>query len=293
VIEVVGLHKAYDGVEALRGLDMHVPAGSICGFLGRNGSGKTTTIKVLLGMARATSGTARVFGADPFDAASGVDIRRRTGFVSDDKDLLDKLTVDALIRFTAAFFPGWRRDLEDRYVKAFELPRTRRVRDLSRGTRTRLAVLLALARGAELLIFDEPTANLDPAATEDVLQALVSHTAAEETTILFSTHQIAEVEQVADRVVMIEQGRTVLAGALDDIREQHCRVQLVFDADAPNVQFHADGVLRVRRQGRVLTVLSRRGSDAIVAEAAALNPASIEVLPVTLKDLFLDTVKGD
>jgi ABC-2 type transport system ATP-binding protein len=293
VIEVVGLHKAYGGVEALRGLDLQVPAGSICGFLGRNGSGKTTTIKVLLGMARATSGTVRVFGADPFDATSGVDIRRRTGFVSDDKDLLDEMTVDALIRFTSTFFPAWRRDLEDRYVKGFELPRGRRVKELSRGTRTRLAVLLALSRGAGLLVFDEPTANLDPAATEDVLQALVSHAAAEGVTVLFSTHQIAEVEQIADRVVMIEQGRTVLAGALDDVREQHYRVQMVFDGDAPLTTFRSPAVVRSRRDGRVASALARGDRDAVLAEAAAFNPVSVEVVPVTLKDLFLETVKGE
>jgi ABC-2 type transport system ATP-binding protein len=207
IIETADLWKDYDGVEAVRGLNLQVPFGSIYGFLGRNGAGKTTTIKVLLGMARPTSGHARVFGLAADVQEASVDIRRRTGFVSDDKDLYDYMTVEGMIHFTAAFFPRWRGDLEQRYLRRFELPRTRKVKALSRGMRTKLALLLALCRGAELLVLDEPTSGLDPAMTEEVLQALVAHVAREEMTVFFSSHQIAEVDQIADRVAIIDHGR--------------------------------------------------------------------------------------
>jgi ABC-2 type transport system ATP-binding protein len=293
VIEAADLRKQYDGVEALRGLSLQVPAGSIHGFLGRNGAGKTTTIKILLGMARPTSGHARVFGlaADAPDAS--VDIRRRTGFVSDDKDLYDYMTVEEMIRFTAAFFPRWRSDLEQRYVRKFELPLDRRVKALSRGTRTKLVLLLALSRGAELLILDEPTSGLDPAITEEVLQALVSHVAGEEMTVFFSSHQIAEVDQIADHVVIIDRGRAVVTGALDDLRENFRRIELVFDGDAPQLTFRAPGIERVRRKGRVLTVLSSAGAERILDEARASNPVSVDVVPVTLKEIFLETVAAE
>ena len=123
VIETVDLHKSYDGVEALRGVDLKVPAGSIYGCLGRNGAGKTTTIKVLLGMAFPTSGGARVFGLPADQPAASVDIRRRTGFVSDEKDRYDYMTVGEMIRFTAPFFPHWRTDLQQRYLRTFDLAR--------------------------------------------------------------------------------------------------------------------------------------------------------------------------
>src|SRR5687767_598174 len=113
-IETVDLWKRYDDVEALRGLDLQVPAGSICGFLGRNGAGKTTTIKVLLGMARATKGEARIFGAAAGADARGAVVRQRIGFVSDEKDLYDYMTVGEIIAFTRSFFPKWRRDLEQK-----------------------------------------------------------------------------------------------------------------------------------------------------------------------------------
>jgi ABC-2 type transport system ATP-binding protein len=290
VIETVELRKNYDGVEALRGLSLEVPRGSIYGFLGRNGAGKTTTIKVLLGMARPTAGEARVFGLAAGATEPSVEIRRRTGFVSDDKELYTYLTVAEMVRFTAAFFPRWRADLEQRYLRAFELPADRKVKDLSRGMRTKLALLLALSRGAELLILDEPTSGLDPAMTEEVLQALVAHVGREEMTVFFSSHQIAEVDQIADRVAIIDRGRAVVTGAVDDLRERYRRIQLVFDGDAPDHRFRAPGVVSARRKGRVLTVLSSAGAEQIVGEARALNPVSVDVVAVTLKEIFLETV---
>lgn len=293
VIETTDLRKHYDGMEAVRGLSLQVPAGSIYGFLGKNGAGKTTTIKVLLGMARPTSGSARVFGLAADAPEASVEIRRRTGFVSEEKDLYDSMTVKQIIRFTAGFYPRWRADLEQRYLRKFELPLDRKVKALSRGMRTKLALLLALSRGAELLVLDEPTSGLDPAVTEEVLQALVAHVASEAMTVFFSSHQIADVDQIADRVAIIDRGRAVVAGALDDIRENYRRVQLVFDADAPDMAFRVPGVVRVQRKGRVLTVLSSAGADRIVDETRALNPVSVDIVPVTLKEIFLETVAAE
>jgi ABC-2 type transport system ATP-binding protein len=293
VIETVALRKHYDDVEALRGLSLQVPQGSIFGFLGRNGAGKTTTIKVLLGMARPTGGSARVFGLAADVPRASVAIRRRAGFVSDDKDLYGYMTVQEMIRFTATFFPRWRADLEERYLRRFELPPDRKVKALSRGMRTKLALLLALCRGAELLILDEPTSGLDPAMTEEVLQALVAHVSREEMTVFFSSHQIAEVDQIADRVAIIHRGREVVNGSLDDLRERFRRIQLVFDGDAPEAAFRASGVERVWRTGRVLTVLSSAGAEPILHEARALNPVSVDVAPVTLKEIFLEAVTAE
>jgi len=289
IIETTDLRKNYDGVEVLRGLSLAVTPGSIFGFLGRNGAGKTTTIKVLLGMARPASGKATVFGLP----VESTEIRRRTGFVSEEKDLYDYMTVEEMIRFTAPFFPRWRADLEQRYLRKFELPANRKIKALSRGTRTKLALLLALCRGAELLILDEPTSGLDPAMAEEVLQALVTHVASEEMTVFFSSHQIAEVDQIADHVAIIDRGCTVVTGALDDLRERYQRIQVVFDGDAPQTTFRSSGVVRVRRKGRVLTVMASEGAEAIAEEARALHPTSVEIVPVTLKEIFLETVTAE
>ena len=128
---------------------------------------------------------------------------------------------------------------------------------------------------------------------EEVLQALVSHVASEEMTVFFSSHQITEVDQIADRIAIIDRGRAVVTGALDDIRENFRRIQLVFDDEAPEPAFRAPGIERVRREGRVLTVLSSAGTERILVEARALNPASIDIVPVTLKEIFLESVKAE
>ena len=292
VIETAGLWKRYDEVEALRGLDLQVPSGSIFGFLGKNGAGKTTTIKVLLGMARPTRGEARVFGKAP-SGNDGVDVRRRTAFVSDEKDLYDYMSVAEMIAFTRSFYPRWRADLEQQYLRKFDLQPGRNIKELSRGMRTKLAMLLALCRGAELLMLDEPTSGLDPAMAEEMLQALVGHVAAQESTVFFSSHQLAEVEQIADHIAIIDRGQTVVSGALDDLRGQYRRIQLVFEGNAPEIKVHAPGTHRVRRQGRVLTVLSSSGGDAVLEELRGYRPASFEVSPVSLKDIFLESVKTE
>jgi ABC-2 type transport system ATP-binding protein len=290
VIETAGVHKSYGGVRALAGLDLRVPRGAICGLLGRNGAGKTTTIKVLLGMVRPTSGHARVFGLAADDAIASVAIRARTAFVSEDKDLYAGMRVDELIRFTAPFYPQWRADSAATYLEQLEVRPSARIQDLSRGMRTKLALLLALSTGAELLILDEPTSGLDPAATEQILKILVKQAARDGTTVLFSSHQLADVDQIADHIAIVDRGRIAVAGELDDVRAAYVRVQLVFETAAPEVSFKTRGVVATRRDGRTLSVLSSSGADGIVAEARALNPKAVDVLPVTLKEIFLETV---
>jgi len=290
IIETADVHKSYGGVQALAGLDLRVPRGAICGLLGRNGAGKTTTIKVLLGMVRPTSGEAKVFGLRADDANASVAIRARTAFVSEDKDLYAGMTVEELMRFTAPFYPKWRADLASTYLAQLELRADARINNLSRGMRTKLALLLALATGAELLILDEPTSGLDPAGIEEVLKILVKQAGTEGTTVLFSSHQLADVNQIADHIAVVDRGRVVVSGELDEVRGSYRRIQLVFDGPAPEAEFKAPGVIGARREGRVLSVLLRSGEEGVVAEARALNPRSIDVLPVTLKEIFLETV---
>ena len=289
-IETVDLHKNYAGVEALRGLNLEVPAGTIFGFLGQNGAGKTTAIKILLGMARPTGGSARVLGLDAATPASSLEIRARTGFVSEDKDLLNHLSVEQTIRFTSAFYPRWRRDQEQHFRTRFALPGDRKVKDLSRGMRAKLALLLALCRGADLLVLDEPTSGLDPAAAEEVLHALVAAVGGGDTSVFFSSHQIAEVDQIADRIAIVDRGRIVVSGALDDLRASYRRIQIVFDDVAPEPSFQSPGLVRVVRNNRVLSVVVSGGADRLIDEARSLRPVAIDSEPLTLKEVFLETV---
>ncbi len=291
IIETSQLCKSFKGQPALTGLDLLVPTGTIFGFLGRNGAGKTTTIKTLMGLLRSDSGTARVFGIPVTDADRSIEIRRRIGFVTEDKELYPYMTVEQIIRFTRPFFPKWRDDLEKRYLKMFELPPKRKIPDLSKGMRSKLMLLLAISRGAELLILDEPTDGLDPAATEDVLRELVAIAASEGTTMFFSSHQLSEVELIADHIGIIDRGKMIVAGSLDDMKVHYQRLQVVFKETVAIPARWADGVESVRQEGRVVSILASHNVDAIVEQARSLPGTAVERFPVTLKEIFLEHVR--
>jgi ABC-2 type transport system ATP-binding protein len=288
VIETNNLAKRFGDQFGLAGLTMTVPRGQIVGFLGRNGSGKTTTIKILLDVIRRTSGEATVLG----EPTGSVAARRRIGFLGEDKRLYSYMTVRQIIAFTRPFFPDWRADTETRLLADFELPLNRKVGALSKGMRTKLGLLLNLCRHAELLILDEPSEGLDPVMTEQMLQSLVRQ-AADGATIFFSSHQVAEVEQIADHIVAIEKGRVILEGALDHLRRQFRRIHLVFDDPPPPDAFRRDGVDRVIVQGRTVSILASRNVDEIAALGPLLAAKSVDVQPVGLKELFLEKVKED
>jgi ABC-2 type transport system ATP-binding protein len=293
VIETHQLCKSFKDQPALRGLDLQVPAGSIFGFLGRNGAGKTTTIKTLMGLLRADTGSAHVFGVPVTDADSAAGVRRRIGFVTEDKELYPYMTVEQIIRFTRPFFPGWRRDLEQRYLEMFELPKARKIPDLSKGMRSKLMLLLAIARGAELLILDEPTDGLDPAATEGVLRELVSITSSSGITIFFSSHQLSEVELIADHVGIVDHGRMVVSGCLDDLKARYQRVHVVLERGAEPPVRWPEGAESIRQEGRVVSMLCSHNAEAIVEQARSIPGATVERFPVTLKEIFLEHVRSN
>jgi ABC-2 type transport system ATP-binding protein len=292
-IEASGIRKSFKGRVALNGLDLSVSPGSIFGFLGRNGAGKTTTIKILMGMLKADAGSARIFGLPIDPAGDLVGIRRRIGLVTEDKELYPYMTVEQIVRFTRPFFPRWREDLERRYMRMFDLPPEAKIPSLSKGMRSKLMLLLAISRGAQLLILDEPTDGLDPVAVEEVLREIVSLAAEEGTTVFFSSHQLAEVEQIADHVLIIDNGRCVVSGALDDLKASYRRLHIVFQEELRNPIQWLDGAEHIRQEGRSVSILASRNLTGLEEQARSLGGVQVEIFPVTLKDIFLDHVRGN
>ena len=232
VIALRDVYKRHGQMTALDGLSFTVPQGSICALLGPNGSGKTTTIKLLLGLCRPDAGTVHVFGLAADRERESVAIRRRTAFVSETKELLPQLNVAGTIAMVRQFFPEWRHDLERALLRQFALPTMQRVSTLSKGMRAKLALLLACCRRAELLILDEPTDGLDPAAAEQLLESLVGMVADTGLTILMSSHQLHEVERVADTGVFLRAGRCVLHDDLDTLRQTVRRLDFRWPTDS-------------------------------------------------------------
>jgi ABC-2 type transport system ATP-binding protein len=289
VIETHELTKHYDNVEAVRGISLMVERQHITGFLGRNGAGKSSTIKMLLGMIRPTSGTGRVLGYDISDPAQSLEIRRRVAYVGEDKGLYGYMTVAELIRFTRSFYPDWRTDIEARLLRQYALPLGRKVKAISKGMRTKLALLLALARRPELIILDEPSEGLDPVSIDELLQTLQEvHSAG--ISVFFSSHQLSEVEQIADQVVMIDRGQLIMHTRLNDLLNHYRTIIVETAAQDPIPAFNLAGVERTHVMGRQTRVLASSNVEGIVAYAQSLN-AVVHVTPVSLRDVFLDIVR--
>jgi ABC-2 type transport system ATP-binding protein len=291
IMSVRGLRKRFGATNAVNGLDFTVPQGSVCGFLGRNGAGKTTTIKLLLGMTHADGGEGRIFGEPIGAEGANVRIRQRTGFVGEVKEFYPFMTVREMIDFNRAFYPQWQDRWEQRCLKDYELPLGQKTGKLSKGTRSKLALLLAFSRGADLLILDEPSEGLDPVAVETFLGHVVA-LAAEGCTVFFSSHQLDEVEQVCDRVCLIDQGQVVLETDLDELKTRIRKVSLTFPDSAPKAFFDEMPVKRLKVRGRSASLLIDGEVEALEARARAAGATSIEYAPVNLKEIFLETVGG-
>ena len=289
VIETHGLTRHYGNVEAVRDLSLSVERQHITGFLGRNGAGKSTTIKMLLGMICPTAGTGRVLGYDIADPAQSLEIRRRIAYVGEDKGLYGYMTVADLIRFTRSFYPDWQPQIEARLLKEYQLPPGRKVRAISKGMRTKLALLLELARRPELIILDEPSEGLDPVSIEELLLTLQEVCDAG-TSIFFSSHQLSEVERVADRMLMIDRGQLVMNTLLSDLLNNYRNINVEFAGQNPIPAFDLAGVERIRVKGRQAWVLASSNVEGIVAHARSLD-AVVQVTPVNLRDVFLDIVR--
>jgi ABC-2 type transport system ATP-binding protein len=219
VIKVSDLTRRFGEKTALDSVSLSMPCGAVYGLVGANGAGKTTLIKHILGLLRAESGSVRVFGHDP--VADPVAVLSRIGYLSEENDLPGWMRVDELIRYTRAFYPAWDSAYAEELRQTFALDPAAKIKNLSKGQKARAGLLIALAYRPELLVLDEPSSGLDPIVRRDILGAVIRTIADEGRTVLFSSHLLEEVEEVADHVTMINNGTIVLSAPLNDIKESH------------------------------------------------------------------------
>ena len=216
VVELTDVSRRYGDKEALSSVSLSLARGQVFGLVGANGAGKTTIIKHILGLLKAQNGTVRVFGLDPVADPAGV--LSRIGYLSEENDLPGWMRLDELMRYTRAFYPGW----DDRYAEElrekFSLDPRAKVGSLSKGQKARAGLICALSYRPELLVLDEPSSGLDPIVRRDILGAVMRTVADEGRTVLFSSHLLDEVEEVADHVTMIARGRIVLSGPLGEVK---------------------------------------------------------------------------
>ncbi|PFG41624.1 ABC-2 type transport system ATP-binding protein [Isoptericola jiangsuensis] len=290
VIEVDGLTKSFGKFEALRGLDLHVEAGEVHGFLGPNGAGKSTTIRVLLGLLRADGGTVRLLGQDPWGDV--VDLHRRLAYVPGDVSLWPGMTGGEAIDLLGTMRGGLDERRRADLVERFELDPTKRGRQYSKGNRQKVAIVAALASDVELLVLDEPTSGLDP-LMEAVFQEVVGEAKERGATVLLSSHIMAEVETLADRLSIIREGRIVQTGTLTDLRgDVRTTVHAVLDRAPDPADLTALHDVHLDGTRLSATVESARIGDAMTL-LTGYGLASLTVEPPSLESLFLKLYEDD
>ncbi len=245
---------------------------------------------MLLGMVQPTCGGATVLGKSITDAKESCAIRKKIAYVAENKPLYGYMTVEQTIAFARSFYPDWQSDLASRLLKQYKLPSPQKVKTLSKGMRTKLTLLLALARRPELLILDEPSEGLDPVGIEDLLRTLIAK-AAEGVTVFFSSHQIAEVERIADHVCILDSGRLLVDASLDRLQQSYRRINLSFASLPPENELRIAGVEKIRTDGQRMSIFASQNADAVIARARDLHAVSVDVAAVDLRDIFLETVQ--
>ncbi len=249
-IEIEGLKFAYSRNEVLKGVDLQVPQGSIFGFLGRNGTGKTTTIKLLLGLLKPRGGTCRIQGIDPQN--DEIAVRRTVGYMAEDQQMYGWMRIGQIVEWVASFYPGWDDKLTTQLLEMLELPTKSKVKTLSKGQNSRLALLLALGHKPEVVILDDPTLGLDPIARKDFLRHVIELLQTNGVTVFFSSHLLYEIEPVADHVAILDNGVIIKAAKTELLRESVRKFVL---CPKPEIDLSSIvGVLDIARSGENVSI---------------------------------------
>src|SRR3954463_68747 len=216
-IEMQAVYKSFGATDVLRGVTLTVARGKTFAFLGRNAAGKTTTIRMLLGLLKRDDGAIRILGLDP--QREPIELRRRIGYLAEDQTMYGWMKVEEIVRFVAPFYPTWDHELAFKYLRDFELPLRTRIKHLSKGQNVRLGLVLALAHRPELVILDDPALGLDPIMRKQFNRDLITHLQGEGRTVFYSSHLLYEVEPVADEVAILDAGRVVRQADTEALRQ--------------------------------------------------------------------------
>jgi ABC-2 type transport system ATP-binding protein len=285
-IKISNLRKVYGSIAAVDDFSLEIPGASVFGLLGPNGAGKTTTFKCMLGLARPTSGTILYDGR-----ALVPDMFERIAYVPERSVLYDWMTVAEHIEMSRRAYRTFDPARALELLTTFNIDKRRRTRTLSKGMRTAVMVALAFARNAEVLVLDEPTGGLDPVNQRHVLSLMINE-AAKGNSVVFSSHQIGQVERAAEHIAVMDRGRLVLEGLVDDLKADRKIVEGIF----PDVTFTLDGiandsrVARADRTERIVRLLVTAGADEIAARLSHAGAMGVRVLDLNLEDIFLYAV---
>jgi ABC-2 type transport system ATP-binding protein len=270
-IQLDRLSKRFKATEALRNVTLNVPEGSVFALLGENGAGKTTAIRIMLGLERPDSGHARVLGYD--SSTEDLEVRRRVGYVPEVPDLYDWMTVQQIGWYAAGFYPQGYWERFSAMAREFGLAPKAKIKNLSKGMRAKVSLTLALSHDPDLLILDEPTSGLDAMVRREFLESMVQR-AADGRTVFLSSHQINEVERVAEYVALIRRGDLLLVERLDDLKQRSRMISMTLAGESIDPQLPEGRIIDCRQEGRRLRWLVTDMPDTRMANSATSRASS-------------------
>ncbi len=288
MIELKEVVKSFDGFRALDGLSLHVPRGSVYGLVGPNGAGKTTAIKHIAGILRADSGEVLVDGEGVFENAAA---KARLAYIPDDVFYFPQACVQDMMRFYRGIYRSFDGARFERLGRVFDIDPRRPIRRLSRGMQKQAAFWLAVSLRPQVLILDEPVDGLDPVMRRQVWAIIMQDVAENGLTVLISSHNLRELEDVCDRVGMISRGKLLLERGLSDLQDSICKIQIALPQGVvlpPDLD-----VLHCSGPGRLKTLIVRGSGEETEGRLAALEPVFMDSVPLTLEEIFIYELGGD
>ncbi len=286
IIETTGLTRRFGKTEAVHDLTLAVPEGCVLALLGANGAGKTTTLKLLMNLLAPTAGSARVLGVD--SRKLGEKEFARIGYVSEGQEQPRWMTVRQLLDYCRPFYPTWDRQLEATLLRRFELPADRKLQELSRGMLMKAALLSSLAYRPKLLVLDEPFSGLDALVRDEFIEGVLEVTALGEWTVVVSSHEIEEVERLADRVAMLDGGRLALDETTEALQARFRRVEVTLDDGPAAGSAGPEHWIELETAGRVVRFVETRFErEKTEAECRSRWPAArVTAHAMALRDIF-------
>ena len=283
-LSIAGLTKSFRNF-TLGPLDLELEEGMTLGLIGPNGAGKTTTLNCIMGLVKRDTGTVEVSGIPA--TLNTADWKRDIGFVGDDQAFYEEWSAARNLRFIAPFYPNWSEERAKSLAERFLLPLDKKARELSRGNRVKLALIMALAREPRLYIFDEPTLGLDPVVRSELLETLWESLSRGRCSILFSTHNMSDVGKLADELLFLDNGTTKLRTTKDALTERWRRISFRFTGALPSL----DGAASISRDGQDYQVVSYDG-EATHQALHALGVAPITESRLALDEIVVQVLKG-
>ena len=283
MLEMLNVTKTFGSFRALDNISMHVPKGAVYGLVGPNGAGKSTAIRLLTGVYRPDSGLISMEGLPIYENPLN---KQRIGYIPDDIFYFPSASLEDMRKYYRGIYPQFDDALFDRLYEVFQLPKKSQIRRFSKGMQKQAAFHLSICTRPDVLILDEPVDGLDPVMRRQVWSLILSDVAQRETTVLISSHNLRELEDICDHVGIMDHGRMLLERSLADMQGNIAKLQIVGDVPEDLEILHESG------SGRLKTLVVRGSAEQITAKVQAVNPAYFDVLPLSLEEIFIYELGG-